>query len=161
MLDKSCVNQNNYAYIVRLFRDDPESTISSSLTELYVDPVEELRDTQRKRKHMSTVSDDCEIHKKCKTADMFQFSNQGIWVAELVIYATSAALRVGVQAYCPPAMTNEYEPDALTLKKIYGRGVRRATAPAMIVIWTTTCTFRVTLTSFVQTILWYYTGIVS
>ena len=76
-------------------------------------------------KHISTESDDCEIHKKCKTADMFQFSNQGIWVAELVIYATSAALRVGLQAYCPPAMTNEFQPDALT-KTIYGRGVRRA-----------------------------------
>ena len=34
-------------------------------------------------------------------------------------------------------MTDEFEPDALT-KKIYGRGVRRATAPAMTVMWTTT-----------------------
>ena len=39
MLDKYCMNQNNYAYIVRLFRDDPVSTISSSATALYVDPV--------------------------------------------------------------------------------------------------------------------------
>ena len=58
--------------------DDPVSTISSSVTALDVDPVEELSDTQQKRKHVSTESDDFEIRKKSRTADMFQFSKQGI-----------------------------------------------------------------------------------
>ena len=150
--------KDNWCLVKSVTSDDPVSTISSSVTLLHVDPVEELSDTQRKIKHISTVSDDCEIHKKCKTADMFQFSNEGIWVAELVIYAASAALRVGLQAYCPTAMTNEFKPDFLEPKKIYGRGIRRATAPAMIVMWTTTYVPR---QSFGQTILWYYTAIVS
>ena len=59
--------------------DDPVSTISSSVTALDVDPVEELSITQQKIKHMSTESDEFVIRKKCKNADMFQFSNQGIW----------------------------------------------------------------------------------
>ncbi len=71
------------------------------------------------------------------TSVLKSITSPGSYAETMVIYAASAALRVGLQAYCPPAMTNKVEPDALT-KKIYGRGVRRATAPAMIVKWTTT-----------------------
>ena len=49
---------NRPVTFVRRFSDDPVSTISSSLTVLHVDPVEELSNTQRKRKHISTESGD-------------------------------------------------------------------------------------------------------
>ena len=41
-----------------------------------------ISNSQRKRKHSSTELDNCESRKKCKTADVFRFSNQGIWVAD-------------------------------------------------------------------------------
>ena len=69
--------------LVKSVADDPTDTIptSSSITVLDDNPEAEISTSQRKRKHSSTELDNCESRKKCKTADVFRFSNQGIWVA--------------------------------------------------------------------------------
>ena len=72
--------------LVKGVADDPSiptDTIptSSSITVLDDNHEEEISNSQRKRKHSSTELDNFESRKKCKTADVFRFSNQGIWVA--------------------------------------------------------------------------------
>ena len=72
--------------LVKGVADDPSiptDTIptSSSITVLDDNHEEEISNSQRKRKHGSTELDNFESRKKCKTADVFRFSNQGIWVA--------------------------------------------------------------------------------
>ena len=67
--------------LVKSVADDHTDTIptSSSITVLDDNPEAEISNSQRK--HSSTELDNCESLKKCKTADVFRFSNQGIWVA--------------------------------------------------------------------------------
>ena len=50
--------KENWCLVKSATSNDPLSTISSSVTALDVDPVEGLSNTQRKRKHNSTESDD-------------------------------------------------------------------------------------------------------
>lgn len=53
----------------------------------------------------------------------------------LHIFAVSAALGLPMQSYCPPARSDTFRSGPLT-RRIYGRGVRPATIPRVVVMWT-------------------------
>lgn len=86
--------------------------------------------------YQDLIKDDRLIHDPYQ--DLLQSASKpGEYSEMMMLYAASAALSVGVQSYCPPALNAEFLADPLT-KKIFGRGVRTTTAPAVTIMWTTT-----------------------
>ena len=128
-----------------LFGDETSHLLVRMLTAMEVIDHRQYYDTEHAN-YCDLINDNGASHDSYRQL-LKDVTQPGGYAEMVLIYAASAALKLCVQSYSPPAMTGEFVADSLT-RRVRGRSVRAATAPAMTVMWTmmfvpkTLCQFR-------------------